>query len=104
MQNFQVMGVQEKKQRHTVAGKPTKTIKLQPKHRALAWGNEKTVPWLTISGVWLEELGFNIGDTVRITTREKLLIIEPLEGEAKVEQEYKTALNEVKQTLKKLAQ
>lgn len=86
-----------------MATRNDKQVKLQPKHRALAWGNEKTVPWLTISGVWLEELGFNIGDTVRITTREKLLIIEPLEGEAKAEQEYKAALQEVKQTLKKLA-
>lgn len=86
-----------------MATRNDKQVKLQPKHRALAWGNQKTVPWLTVSGVWLEELGFNIGDTVRITTREKLLIIEPLEEEAKAEQEYKSALQEVKQTLKKLA-
>lgn len=81
----------------------TKQIKLQPKHRELSCG-QKIVPWLNVSGVWLEELGFKVGDTVSITTREKLLIIEPLEGETRAEQECKTALNEVKQTLKKLAQ
>jgi len=78
-------------------------VKLQPKHLELS-GGQKKVPWLNVSGVWLEGLGFKAGDTVSITTREKLLIIELLEGEAKAEQEYKTALDEVKQTLKKLAQ
>jgi len=86
-----------------MATRNNKQVKLQPKHRALAWGNQKTVPWLTVSGVWLEELGFNIGDTVRITAREKLLVIEPVEDEAKEQEDYKTALQEVKQTLKKLA-
>lgn len=57
---------------------------------------------LNVSGAWLEELGFKVGDIVSITTREKLLIIEPLEGEAKTEQEYKSALDEVRKTLKKL--
>jgi toxic protein SymE len=83
-------------------------VKLHGKYRALtgSWGYSpgKAVPWLNVSGVWLEELGFKIGDTVSITTREKLLIIELLEGEAKEQQEYKAALSEVKQTLKKLAQ
>lgn len=79
----------------------TKQIKLQPKHREASCG-QKIVPWLNVSGAWLEELGFKAGDIVSITTREKLLIIEPLEGEAKTEQEYKSALDEVKKTLKKL--
>lgn len=77
-------------------------VKLQPKYRESS-GGLQIVPWLTLSGIWLEDLGFKAGDTVRITTREKLLIIEPLEGTAKTEQDYKTALQEVKQTLKKLA-
>lgn len=86
-----------------MADKKHKQIKLQPKHREQS-GGQKIVPWLNVSGVWLEELGFKAGDMVSITTREKLLIIEPLEAEAKAEQEYKAALQEVKQTLKKLAQ
>ena len=81
-------------------GKP-KQIKLQPKYRDLSCG-QQIVPWLTVSGVWLQELGFKVGETVQITTREKLLIIQPLAGDAKVEQNYKEALQEVKQTLKKL--
>lgn len=77
-------------------------IKLQPRYRESS-GGMQIVPWLTVSGVWLEELGFKAGDTVRITTREKLLIIEPLEGPEITEADYKAALQEVKQTLKKLA-
>lgn len=83
--------------------KKTKQIRLQPKHRELS-GGQKIVPWLNVSGVWLEDLGFKVGDLVSITTREKLLIIEPIEGEAKTAYKYKTALQQVKQTLKKLAQ
>lgn len=56
-----------------------KQVKLQPKHRYLTYGH-KTVPELKLSGVWLEQLGFNPGESVRVTTREKLLIIEPLES------------------------
>ncbi|MBX2922741.1 MAG: SymE family type I addiction module toxin [Chitinophagaceae bacterium] len=88
-----------------MAANPGKQIKLCGRSRPCQdspTGN-KNVPWLNVSGAWLAELGFNIGDTVRITTREKLLIIEPLEDEAKEEQQYKAALAEVKQTLKKLA-
>ena len=54
-----------------------KQIKLQPKHRALSYG-QKIVPELKISGVWLEQLGFKAGESVSITTREELLIIQPL--------------------------
>ena len=77
-----------------------KQIKLQPRYRESSCGLQ-IVPWLTVSGVWLQELGFKVGDTVQIITREKLLIIQPLGGEAKAEQEYRAALQEVKQTLKK---
>jgi len=81
--------------------KKSKQIKLQPRYRDASRGH-RIVPWLNVSGVWLEELGFKVGDTVNITTREKLLIIEPLEGHEKTEQDYKSKLNEVKRTLKKL--
>lgn len=57
-----------------------KQVKLQPKHRALTYGCKK-VPWLSVSGVWLEELGFKAGDTVRILTSEKQLIIELIENQ-----------------------
>lgn len=80
----------------------SRRIKLHARYRELSCG-QKIVPWLNISGVWLEELGFKVGDTLSITTREKLLIIEPLPEGAQKEQEYKTALEKVKKTLKNLA-
>ena len=58
-----------------MAGKTIKQIKLQPKHRALSWGSYKIVPWLSISGVWLEQNGFKAGDTVTITVEQNQLII-----------------------------
>ena len=56
-----------------------KQVKLQPRHRALSYG-QKIVPELKISGVWLEQLGFKAGESVSITVREELLIIQPLKA------------------------
>jgi len=84
--------------RHT-----SRQIKLHPRHRALSWGRYKIVPWLTLSGVWLETLGFHAGEWVRITTRERLLIIEPLEGSAEELRSCRSELREVKRTLKELS-
>lgn len=84
----------------------SKEVKLQGRSRPCqgsVTGN-KEVPWLNVSGVWLEELGFHIGDTIRIIARDKLLIIEPLEQKVKEAQQYKAALQQVKQTLKRLVQ
>jgi toxic protein SymE len=57
----------------------TRTVKLHSKYRALtrSWNYSpgKTVPWLNVSGLWLEHAGFNIGDAVEITVEEKTLII-----------------------------
>ena len=64
--------------------------------------DNKEVPQLRMSGVWIEQLGFKVGDMVSITTREKLLIIEPAVV-AEPEEDYKAALKEVKQTLNKLS-
>ena len=38
----------------------------------------KQVPWLNVSGVWLEQAGFNIGLQVEIIVRDQELIIKPL--------------------------
>ena len=65
--------------KHITTMKPTgKIVKLQGKHRDSnrSMYYNKSVPWLTTSGVWLQKLGFNIGDTVRITAENKKLIIE----------------------------
>ncbi len=55
--------------------KITKQIKLQPKHRSLTWGDEKIVPCLTLSGLWLAEHGFKAGDIVTITVEQNRLTI-----------------------------
>lgn len=54
----------------------SRKVKLQPKLRQLSY-SRKFVPELKISGVWLEKLGFKAGQTVDITVREELLIIQP---------------------------
>lgn len=87
-----------------------KQVKVQAKYRPsqsrCMGARGKEVPWLNLSGIWLAEAGFNIGDPVRVVSRSGLLLIERIElSEAeKAEAEYKAALQEVKQTLKKLAQ
>ncbi|WP_300600671.1 SymE family type I addiction module toxin [Niabella sp.] len=88
--------------------KRIRQVKLHSKYRASrskTWmsDNGHQVPWLNISGNWLAELGFNIGDMVRIIAREQLLIIEPLTDDAQQAVEYKNALKEVKQTILKIA-
>lgn len=87
-----------------MATKNYKQVKVHGRYRSCeqsVTGN-RAVPWLNVSGVWLEELGFKVGDQVRITTRDKLLIIEPLDENAQGEAQYNAVLKEVKQTLKKL--
>lgn len=39
----------------------------------------KQVPWLNVSGVWLEQAGFNIGLQVEIIVRDQELIIKPID-------------------------
>ena len=50
--------------------------------------------------MWVEQLGFKVGETVNITTRDRLLIIELAEPE---EPNYKATLQQVKQALKKIS-
>lgn len=62
----------------------------------------KPVPWISLSGIWLDDLGFAIGEKVNIIIREHLLIIELPVGQDKEALNYKTALRDVKRQLKKL--
>ena len=82
-----------------MAKKCDRSLKILGYHR-----DNKQVPELRLLGVWMEQLGFNVGERVNITTRDRLLIIEPVEGEAKAATNYQAAFQEVKQTLKKLIQ
>ena len=63
-----------------MAQKQIKRVKLHSKYRR--YGNTllnedagKQVPWLTVSGIWLEAAGFNVGDPVEITIENKTLTI-----------------------------
>ena len=76
-------------------GNQERNLKIQGHYR-----HNKEVPELRLTGVWMERLGFRIGERVSVTMRERLLIIEPA---ASGEADYKLALQDVKQTLKKLS-
>jgi hypothetical protein len=54
--------------------KQTKQVKLQPKHRSLAY-SQRIVPELKVSGIWLEAAGFRVGEKVNIAIKENQLII-----------------------------
>jgi toxic protein SymE len=58
--------------------KKTRQVKLHSKYRDLAtgrWPSYRQVPWLNVSGVWLERAGFKAGDQVEITVAENQLVI-----------------------------
>jgi toxic protein SymE len=38
-------------------------------------GQNKEVPWLNVSGLWLQQAGFNIGDRLKITVENNRLTI-----------------------------
>jgi hypothetical protein len=66
-------------------------------------GRSGEVPQLRINGKWLATLGFKIGETVQITTREKLLIIEPIQEQGYYEhQNIKSQVQEIKRSLSKI--
>ena len=73
-----------------------RSLKILGYHR-----DNKQVPELRLSGVWMEQLGFTIGDRVSITTRDRLLIIEPLEPKVE-EVDYKAVSAKVEQALQEI--
>jgi hypothetical protein len=85
----------------TMAIRNNKQVKLQPKNRKASNGH-KIVPCLSLSGLWLEELGFKVGDTVRILSREKLLIIEiiPLEEQDQSKKNLEVLKKQLKSLIK----
>lgn len=53
------------------SGTRTKALrrgKLHGQHRALSnhWNRGRNVPWLNVRGLWLEDGGFNVGDSIEI--------------------------------------
>ena len=57
-----------------------KKVKMQAKYRPSVkrFGGYKEVPWLTISGNWLSNIGFSIGSSVEIISTQNQLIINKL--------------------------
>ena len=60
--------------------KPNRKVKLHSQSRPSQKSSTglKQVPWLNISGVWLAQAGFNVGDQIEITVSQNELIIKPL--------------------------
>jgi len=52
----------------------SRKVKLQCKAVPRSY-DYKRVPWLNLSGVWLEKAGFNIGDMIAISVEDKTLTI-----------------------------
>jgi len=51
--------------------------KMHGQYRALShhWNRGRNVPWLNVSGLWLEDAGFNVGDPIEIiVSKEKLIV------------------------------
>ena len=61
--------------------KHKRQIKLSEHHSPRSWNRYKLVPKLRISGIWLEEAGFKMGDYVEIEISSNQLIIKPKENE-----------------------
>lgn len=64
----------------------------------------KEVPIIRLEGIWIANIGFKIGELITINVRERLLIIEPAASSVQENLNYKTILQEVKQTLQALSQ
>jgi toxic protein SymE len=45
---------------------------------ATRYDSSKTVPWLNVNGLWLEQAGFKIGDHIEIDVRRNRLVIKKL--------------------------
>ncbi len=68
---------------HTMKISNSRRIKLSSKYREVKGEGRvmKVIPWLNVSGVWLEEAGFNAGDQVEITITNHTLTIKKLEAD-----------------------
>ena len=59
-----------------MAAKDIKALKIQPRYRKGAYSS-KIIPELTLSGNWLEAVGFKAGARVVIEIKDRELIIKP---------------------------
>lgn len=57
----------------------SRKLKVYPKYRPLSSSySSRIVPELRLSGVWLEQSGFRIGERVQVTIKDQEIIIKPL--------------------------
>jgi toxic protein SymE len=52
-----------------------RSLKIQPKYRVDQWRDARVAPEIKLCGTWLEQLGFQCGKRVIVTTMKELLII-----------------------------
>ena len=57
--------------------KSVRQVRVYGKYRRFSshWNGGRDLPWVTMSGLWLEQAGFTIGDHLRISVENKKLII-----------------------------
>jgi hypothetical protein len=55
--------------------KNLRKLKLQKEFSQRNYRQYRIVPRLKLSGIWLEKIGFNIGDTVQVIVKKTELII-----------------------------
>lgn len=63
--------------------KTSRLVKLQGKYRPLSneWNGTRIIPWLNVSGLWLEQAGFRPGHQVEIMVMNNQLIIKNLSAD-----------------------
>ncbi|UDM50913.1 SymE family type I addiction module toxin [Cupriavidus sp. MP-37] len=58
-----------------------RTIKISQTHFSVVPGIKnnftglRAIPWIRLQGVWLEQAGFSIGQTVKLTIRRKRIVV-----------------------------
>lgn len=57
--------------------KTTRRCKIHGRYQPVSdhWHGGRAVPWLRIGGLWLEKIGFKVGDPIEITVKDGQLII-----------------------------
>ena len=59
-----------------------RSLKIHPYFKSKRWSNmPTTIPFILLSGRWLDKLGFSPYQRVKVTTRNKLLVIQLEEQE-----------------------
>ena len=70
--------MQSNKKTKTIRRLEVRSLKIQPKRRFNKY-SQKDVPEIKLCGDWLQNLGFQLGERVTVTSMSSLLIIRPTE-------------------------